>query len=325
MTAHAKATPERLLLTAFCLFVSGCIHIPADPGYGGPRPLPEKLKADYAYSRYQGSFSEKILEESSRFTIREISFPSTHNIFPVQHDIHIDYYALKGDGKKPVILVLPILGGGNSVGASFARYFAHHGYAAVLVHRENHHDLIDEPEVVDNVLRQIVFDHKQALDWIESRPELDASRIGVFGTSMGAIKAALIDALDDRIGASVLALAGGDIPYLLTYSEEKGIAERRNRYLRERKMNLEEFHQELAPKITCDPIRYAEYMDAGKVLMILALFDKIAPIEKGRELREKIGNPETIYLVSGHYSSILFKNYVKYKARKFFDRMLTGR
>lgn len=325
MTAHAKATPVQLLLTVFCLFVSGCIHVPADLEYGGPSPLPEELRASYAYSRYQGSFREKIIEESSRFTIREISFPSTHNILPVQHDIHIDYYALKGDGKRPVILVLPVLGGGNSVAASFARYFAHHGYAAVLVHRENHYDLIDEPEAVDNVLRQIVFDHKQALDWIESRPELDASRIGVFGTSMGAIKAALIDALDDRIGASVFALAAGDIPYLLTYSEEKGIAKRRNRFLKERQMTLEDFHQGLARNITCDPIRYAEHMDAGKVLMILALFDEIAPIEKGNELREKIGNPETIYLLSGHYTAIPFKNYVKYKARKFFDRMLTDR
>jgi hypothetical protein len=48
-------------------------------------------------------------------------------------------------------------------------------------------------------------------------------------------------------------------------------------------------------------------------------------VEKGRELREKIGNPEAIYLFSGHYTAALFKNYIKHQARKFFERMLAER
>ena len=171
----------------------------------------------------------------------------------------------------------------------------------------------------------VVGHFTEAIDWIETREELDASRIGVFGISMGAIKGALISALDERVGASVLALAGGDIPYLLTYSDEPGIARRRDGYLQEHHLTLAELQEELDRKITCDPIHYAEYIDAEKVLMVLAFFDQTVPLEKGRELKEKMGNPETIYLFSGHYSSVLFKNYIKYKARKFFARMLPKR
>jgi pimeloyl-ACP methyl ester carboxylesterase len=326
MAANAKGFQVRLLpILAFCLAGVGCVQEGAGPAYSGPRPLPEELKAAYSYTRFTGPVTERILKERSTYTKRRISFPSTHNILPGQRDILIDYYDLKGDGKKPVILVLPILGGGNAVEDSFARYFVQHGFSAALVHRQKQNDLVDGLASIDANLRQIVFDHRQAIDWIETRDELDASRIGVFGISMGAIKGALISALDERVGASVLALAGGNIPYLLTYSNEPGIARRRDEYLTEHQLTVEDLQEELTRKITCDPIHFAEYIDAGKVLMVLALFDETVPFEQGRELKEKMGGPETIYLLSGHYTSILFKNYIKYKTRKFFERTLPKR
>lgn len=323
MAASAKTTLVRLVsLLAFCLAGAGCAHLTAAPNYDGPRSLPGEFEAAYSYTRFTGSVTERILEERSTYTKRQISFPSTHNILPGQRDILIDYYDLNGDGKKPIIMVLPILGGGNSVADSFARYFAKHGFSVALVHRDKGKEFLDDLASIDAYLRQLVFDHRQAIDWIETRAELDASRIGVFGISMGAIKGALISALDERVGASVLALAGGDIPYLLTYSDEPGIARRRAGYLKEHQLTPAELREDLARKINCDPIHYAEYIDAGKVLMVLALFDQTMPFEKGMELKEKMGNPETIYLFSGHYTSVLFKNYIKYKARKFFARML---
>ncbi|HXV20509.1 MAG TPA: hypothetical protein VD811_05930 [Desulfuromonadales bacterium] len=326
MPANVKGFLVRLLpILALCLVDAGCGQEGADPTYRGPRPLPEELKAAYSYTSFTGPVKERVLKERSTYTKRQISFPSTHNILPGQRDILIDYYDLKGDGKKPVILVLPILGGSNDVEDSFARYFVQHGFSAALVHRQEKKDLVDGLESIDANLRQIVFDHRQAIDWIETRDELDASRIGVFGISMGAIKGALISALDERIGASVLALAGGDIPYLLTYSNEPGIARRRTEYLAEHQLTLAALQETLNRKITCDPIHFAEYIDARKVLMVLALFDKTVPFEKGRELKEKMGDPESIYLFSGHYTSILFKNYVKYKARKFYERTLPKR
>ena len=171
-------------------------------------------------------------------------------------------------------------------------------------------------------MRQIVFDHKQAIDWIESRPELDASRIGVFGVSMGGIKSALISALDQRVASSVIVLAAGDLPYILAQSDEKTIKKQRETILAARDLTAQEFQQELAEKIECDPINYAQYIDANKTLMILARFDSVVPFHKGVKLKEKIGNPETIYLLSGHYSAIIYLPYVKYQSRKFLQKHL---
>jgi dienelactone hydrolase len=314
-----------VLALLWTLAGAGCVQEGADPAYSGPSTLPEELSEDYSYTRFTGPVTERILKERATYTKRQISFPSVNNLLPGQRDILIDYYDLKGDGKKPVILVLPVLGGSNDVEDSFARYFVQHGFSAALVHRQKKNDLADGLESIDANLCQIIFDHRQAIDWIETREELDASRIGVFGISMGAIKGALISAIDDRVSASVLALAGGDIPYLLTNSNEPGIARRRAAYLTEHQLTTAALQEKLTRKITCDPLHFAEYVDAGKVLMVLALFDKTVPFEKGRELKEKMGDPQTIYLFSGHYTSIIFKNYIKYKSRIFFERTFPKR
>jgi len=41
------------------------------------------------------------------------------------------------------------------------------------------------------------------------------------------------------------------------------------------------------------------------------------PIRKGRELREKMGRPETIFLLSGHYSALLCLPYLRHASFSF--------
>ncbi len=322
--AKANLTNYLSLLTfiALSLFLAGCTHFSADPDYSGPLAIPEKTQASYAYHKYQGSYTNKLLEKNSHYTLQQITFPSNHNILQLQHDITIDYYAIDSAEKVPVILVLPIHGGSNKIASSFARYFTEYGFATAVVHRQKKYKEMEYMKQINNIMRQIVFDHKQAIDWIESRSELDASRIGVFGVSMGGIKAALISALDKRVTTGVIALAAGDIPYILAHTDKKTIKKDREILLAERKLSVEEFQQELSEKIECDPINYAQYIDADKTLMILARFDSVVPFHKGEELKEKIGNPEAIYLFSGHYSSIIYLPYVKYQSRKFLQRHL---
>ena len=90
--------------------------------------------------------------------------------------------------------------------------------------------------------------------------------------------------------------------------------------MKENKLTRKEFYNELKKKINCDPINYAEYIDAKAVLMILALFDRIVPYRKGKELREKIGKPETIYLFSGHLTALPFIYYIKNESFQFFKK-----
>lgn len=311
-----------ICFSALLFFSLSCAHYPMDKNYNGPLSLPEAIKKKYQYTSQGKNPVTSIKKKEKGFFIQEIKLFSSLNSVKGAGEIRIDYYGIPGNTKRPVIMVLPILGGPNTIVKSFAGFFVKNGYAAVIVHRNNSYKKLKVLNKIDSVLRQIIIDHMQVLDWIKTRTDLDENNTGVFGISMGGIKAALVTAIDQRIKASVFALAGGDLSYILSYSKEKGIRKKRSRYMVENHVTLDEFHNELKHTITCDPLNYARYIDAKKSLMILAVFDTAVPYEKGKELRKKIGNPESIYLFAGHYTAILYMSYVKHKALDFFRKKL---
>ena len=53
-----------------------------------------------------------------------------------------------------------------------------------------------------------VKDASRALDYVDSRPDLDHTKIGYYGYSWGAVMGAIIPAVDSRIKVNVLALGG---------------------------------------------------------------------------------------------------------------------
>ena len=307
------------------MFLFGCAHYAMNTHYIGPKPLPEQIKEEFSYPRSHILYEEKIIEKTDYYTVKQITFASKKTIMPKNHDIFINYYDLPGKKKTPVIMVLPILGGSYRIAKNFASYFSKNGYASLIVHRHEDRKILQNVEEIDRALKQMVFDLKQVIDWIETQEDLDSEKIGVFGASMGGIKTSLISALDDRVDASVIALAAGDIPYLLTHSKEKGIIRKKKEFMKESNITHEEFYEKLGKRINCDPIRYAEYVNANNVLMILAVFDKIVPYSKGKELRDRIGRPETIFLLAGHYSAYPYMFYIKRESLEFFREKFTKR
>ncbi len=73
-------------------------------------------------------------------------------------------------------------------------------------------------------MRSNLQDYRRVLDWIEHEPELDASRIGMFGVSLGAMDAVMLTALDRRVNSLVIAMAGGDLSYLLANTSYRRVS-----------------------------------------------------------------------------------------------------
>jgi hypothetical protein len=72
--------------------------------------------------------------------------------------------------------------------------------------------------------------------------------------------------------------------------------------------------------ITRDPLTYAPYVDPSKVMLVLARFDTVVPTQKGLLLKQKMGNPETIMIPSGHYTAALSIPYIKGQSFEFFEK-----
>jgi hypothetical protein len=302
-----------LALTLF----SGCCHLRQAYDARPAQPVSAETSALVAYQKpLPLTCTSSNLESNGRYSVQRITMPAAAS--KTNRVLELDFYRPSGTNRTPVIVVLPIIGGGYPLEKFFCSYFARQGMAAVLVRRDRLKKTLEDLGEINDTLQQAAIDARQAIDWIETRPELDASRIGVFGISMGGIRAAFLAPLDSRIRAATIGLAGGDLPYIIAHSKEGGIVRRREPYLQKHGITRDEFEQKLRTTLASDPLTVAPSIDPNKVLLVLATFDTAVPSKKGFELRRAMGKPETIIVPTGHYTALLFIPYIKSACLRFF-------
>ena len=310
-----------LILSLAGVLGSGCTHTSLRSKGVVDRTLPAQYAAEYACPKV-GDFDCKtaITEQTPKYTLKEVKIKALADGTNPVRRIVLDYYELKDHSKPPVVMVLPMSGGGYTIERHFASYFANRGYAAIIVHRDK---VPKDQQLIENLnpmIRRVILDHKRVIDWLETVPEVDATRTGIFGISLGGIKSAMLAPLENRICAAIIGLAGGDLPYILVHSTEPGLAKRREEFLKEHNLTPDTAEAELRKMLTRDPLMYAPYIDPKKVLLVLARYDTVVPIAKGLELKEKMGNPETIMIPSGHYTAVLSIPYIKSQSFDFFEK-----
>lgn len=310
-----------LLLTAV-FFGAGCVYHPLDR----PARTAAALPASFATARAEDAkgkttptlASQKELSKHSSWSINEITLNMGG-----ERTIRAQYFLPDPDKhqKTPAIVILPIMGGSTyPLEEIFAASFARAGYACIIPHRPNIKDEIRNLEDIDPLLRQSIHDVSRGIDWLETQPNIDAKRIGLFGISLGAIRGTLVMAMDPRIRAGVLGLGGGDLPYIMTHSGEKRLVKARDKILERNNIDLSEAESRLREAITYDPLALAPSVDPSRVMMVIAACDRVIPPSKSWELRRKLGNPEAIELWSGHYGSVIHIPYLRQASCRFFKK-----
>jgi len=115
---------------------------------------------------------------------------------------------------------------------------------------------------------QTIRDYRRAIDFLETRPEVDAKRIAVFGYSMGGAQAFLLTGVDPRIQVSVSCCAPAD------HSKWSTIA----------------------------PQNFAKAIGDRPFMMILGRHDTMCPVETAQALFDLIpsGRKQLLFLDAGH-------------------------
>lgn len=223
-------------------------------------------------------------------------------------EIHGTYYQPRHPkGKVPAAVVVHHLGGSVEVEKILAKHFATNGLAAVFIYMPNYGPRqikgtkqgflqSQKPKLAFKTFQQAVLDVIRAADFLRSRPEVDASRVGAVGVSLGAFVTAVARGVDPRLRRTVLVMAGGGLADMfLNMPEAKEL-------LSHTKLDLTQLPKLLTP---VDPLTFAERIHPSDVLMLNAKRDELVPTESTLRLQNALGKPRLIWFDCGHYGLAL--------------------
>jgi dienelactone hydrolase len=319
MGSAATGSAIRTAAAALALAtITACTtHVPLSVDYGGPDSWPADGPTIYDELQPEPLEIEGDVEARTRahFVVRQLSLPSVAD--PSQ-SIEFEYYDVDGDARTPVVMLLPVFNGQLKIPRFFARYFANQGWAAIVVTRGR--DPLDALTAPESAVQGNLLDYHRVIDWMELQPELDATRIGVLGVSLGAMDAIMLTALDRRVNSLVVAMAGGDLSYLLANTNYRRVVRTIDDMAADLGTSRAALGAKLDAAMKLDPLAVAPYIDAERVFMVLTRTDAIIPFEAQELLRETMGSPESMYLMTGHRTSVVYFPKVRTAAFEFFAR-----
>ncbi|MFH1260186.1 MAG: C45 family autoproteolytic acyltransferase/hydrolase [Elusimicrobiota bacterium] len=270
----------------------------------------------------------ELLKTEKKFLVYQLSFPApVKSPYPENNLVRADYYLPRQEGGGfPAVIVLPILGAKDSrLESVFCRSLVNQGIAALLINLP--YNLRRTPKGIKSGLlfltanveksqlnfRQAVIEAKQALDWLEKRPEILPEKIGIMGISLGAEVAAVVLGVEKRLKSGCFILAGGDLAGItFDGSQTRPLLKRISpRFTKE----------ELRRKWwKIDPLTYAYSNINKEILLINGWFDRALTFNSMMKLWLALGEPRVIWLAGGHYSSLLYLFWIRGVVSDFFYR-----
>jgi dienelactone hydrolase/predicted choloylglycine hydrolase len=213
-------------------------------------------------------------------------------------------------GGIPAVVLLDILQGNQAVTRFQATILAQQGVAALTIHMAYYGPrrpanlpirfLMPSVEHSVESVRQTVLDVRRAAAWLESRPEVDRTRLGVMGTSLGSFIGCVAAQMEPRFSRVVLLLGGGGLVDAF-YDHPK--AEPIRKLWEALGGTKEKLAQQVAP---ADPLTCACNLKDRKVLMFGAKRDDIVPPKCTERLWEACGKPRIIWYDCSHVGAAAF-------------------
>jgi dienelactone hydrolase len=320
MSPTLRLIAEAILFAQLCACAS--VETLTDD-YETPSPLPRTYLEQFCYEPAPLENEMVFIKEKKPYRVFEGSINAGLDGADDDSRITFEFYEPTDDSPSPVVLLLPILNGQKHLMRPFATKFARNGYAAIIVDTVQRRTLLDDLSDPEPAIRLSIQRHRRVIDWIESRSDLDASRIGVFGASLGGFNALHLAAIDPRVRVVSPALVGGSLPYVLVTSDERRIVEATEAAKTRLSMDNGQLMDYLTERIETDVLTLAAHMNADRVMMVMTRYDKTVPYDSQLRLRDIMGNPEAITLPTSHNMAAAYLFYLRTRVLKFFDRKLS--
>ncbi|MEH6454655.1 MAG: alpha/beta fold hydrolase, partial [Psychromonas sp.] len=264
-----------------------------------------------------------LAKDNDQYRLYEVKIDVGLNEFDHDSIITFDYYEQQSEAPSPVVILLPILNGKKHLMRPFASLFADKGYSVIIIDTLQGSTLLDDLKDPEPSIRKALQRHRRVIDWAESRDQLDISRLGVLGVSLGGFNALYLSALDKRVNVASIALAGGSLPDLLVNSDERRITEAVAGVKEDLSLDDQQLMEYLQQKIVSDTLVIAPHVNADRMLMVLAKYDKSVPYSNQLELYNAMGQPEAVTLPTGHNSAAIYIFSFRQRVLAFFNKKLS--
>jgi len=156
---------------------------------------------------------------------------------------------------------------------------------------------------------------------LKKQPEIDANRIGSFGISYGAVLHVVLAAVEPRVRYHIFAMPGAPIADVIVTCPDPGI-KKWVKELRSVGWTKDELHQALKKVIKTDPLYLAPYVPKKRVMVMMALFDRIVGAHRTFRLWNALNRPRLRLIPLGHYGGVLVYPYLEIVSLFYFSARL---
>jgi dienelactone hydrolase len=276
--------------------------------------LQELLKA-YEFKDAGFPWILRETRQGEKFTQYWLSFPSAvQGDIPEHNTVWCRFWQPKdGAKRRPAAVLLHWLGGSFDTLEIIGQRLAENGIATAMLYMPGYgprkskasgpNDKLTKKDMEAMIvgLRQTVLDVRRAGDWLAARPDVEPSRIGLVGISLGAVVGSLAAGVDDRFGRSVFLIGGGDLPAIVMNGSRETL-EAKERLIKDG------FTEEKLRTLwrNVEPLTYAPRVRPSEILFINAEADEVIPKACTERLLAAMGYPEVRWFKGGHYA-LLFQ------------------
>jgi dienelactone hydrolase len=305
---------------AVCLFLLGSLAFAEDSAkiekgtvrfrlVGKQDGIPQQYRLDEHTFDYE--MEPKAELPSTGITIWHVRFPSPVTTEHRENNtVHAEYYRPRGEGRFPAVIVLDITAGDQNLSRIIATHLANNGIAAMFVQMAYYGPRrpagsslrLLSPDVPQTLaaIRQTVLDLRRASAWLESRPEIDGSKLGILGTSLGSFIGTLTAEMEPRLSRVAVLLGGGGLVDAY-YDDPRGAPLRK---LYESLGGSKDRAKEIIAPV--DPLTYAANLKDRPVLILAAKRDDIVPPRSAEALWEATGKQKIVWYNCTHYGAVLY-------------------
>jgi fermentation-respiration switch protein FrsA (DUF1100 family) len=211
--------------------------------------------------------------------------------------------------RRPCLVFVAGLGNSITQATQTALSFVGQGYTTLAVEPRYHGTRVEagitaldaarDPQTLEEMIRLSVSDLRRALDYLIGTGRCERDEVAYVGLSFGGILGSILAGVDDRVGAAVLVVAGGDWrPFVAEAEDQILLPESID------EKDPDRFEEALDLLDPVDPVRWIGRA-SSPILMINGRDDQIVPEASARALHRAASEPKEISWYDGTHNAFV--------------------